>query len=48
MPATTEAGVRTSGVLPIIGSALVLLAAAVIASFLPAARADVTQALRST
>jgi putative ABC transport system permease protein len=42
--------VRMPGVLPIIGSALVLLAAAVIASILPAARAarvDVTQALRS-
>jgi putative ABC transport system permease protein len=42
--------VRMPGVLPIIGSALVLLAAAVIASILPAARAarvDVTQALRA-
>ena len=42
--------VRMPGVLPIVGSALVLLAAAVIASILPAARAarvDVTQALRS-
>jgi putative ABC transport system permease protein len=42
--------VRMPGVLPVIGSALVLLAAAVIASILPAARAarvDVTQALRS-
>jgi putative ABC transport system permease protein len=42
--------VRMPGVLPIIGSAMVLLAAAVIASILPAARAarvDVTQALRS-
>ncbi len=38
------------GVLPVIGSAVVLLAAAVIASVLPAARAariDVMQALRS-
>jgi putative ABC transport system permease protein len=43
-------GVRVPGLLPIAGSALVLLAAAVIASFLPAARAarvDVMQALRS-
>ena len=42
--------VRMPGVLPIVGSAMVLLAAAVIASILPAARAarvDVTQALRS-
>jgi predicted permease len=42
--------VRMPGVLPISGSALVLLAAAVVASILPAARAarvDVTQALRS-
>jgi putative ABC transport system permease protein len=42
--------VRMPGALPVIGSALVLLAAAVIASILPAARAarvDVTQALRS-
>jgi putative ABC transport system permease protein len=42
--------VRMPGVLPIIGSALVLLAAAVVASILPAARAarvDVMQALRS-
>ncbi len=42
--------VRVPGLLPIAGSALVLLAAAVIASFLPAARAarvDVMQALRS-
>jgi putative ABC transport system permease protein len=42
--------VRMPGVLPIIGSALVLLAAAVIASILPAARAarvEVTQALRA-
>ncbi len=38
------------GVMPVIGSALVLLAAAVVASVLPAARAarvDVMQALRS-
>jgi predicted permease len=43
-------GVRVPGLLPIAGSALVLLLAAVIASFLPAARAarvDVMQALRS-
>ncbi len=42
--------VRMPGALPVIGSALVLLAAAVVASILPAARAariDVTQALRS-
>jgi predicted permease len=42
--------VRVPGLLPIAGSALVLLAAALIASFLPAARAarvDVMQALRS-
>ncbi len=42
--------VRMPGVLPVIGSALVLLAAAVVASILPATRAarvDVTQALRS-
>jgi putative ABC transport system permease protein len=42
--------VRMPSVLPIIGSAMVLLAAAVVASILPAARAarvDVTQALRS-
>jgi predicted permease len=41
---------RTPGALPVIGSALLLLAAAVIASALPAARAarvDVIQALRS-
>jgi ABC-type antimicrobial peptide transport system permease subunit len=38
------------GAVPIVGSALVLLAAAVVASVLPAARAarvDVMQALRS-
>jgi ABC-type antimicrobial peptide transport system permease subunit len=38
------------GILPVIGSAIVLLAAAVVASILPAARAarvDVMQALRS-
>jgi putative ABC transport system permease protein len=38
------------GALPVVGSAIVLLAAAVIASMLPAARAariDVMQALRS-
>jgi putative ABC transport system permease protein len=42
--------VRTPGALPVIGSAIVLLAAAVVASILPAARAarvDVMQALRS-
>jgi len=42
--------VKVPGVWPIVGSALVLLAAAVIASVLPAARAarvDVMQALRS-
>jgi putative ABC transport system permease protein len=42
--------VQTPGVLPILGSAIVLLAAAVVASILPAARAarvDVIQALRS-
>jgi putative ABC transport system permease protein len=42
--------VRMPGVLPVIGSGLVLLAAAVVASILPAARAarvDVMQALRS-
>jgi putative ABC transport system permease protein len=42
--------VKMPGVLPVIGAAVVLLAAAVIASMLPAARAarvDVTQALRS-
>jgi putative ABC transport system permease protein len=42
--------VRTPGALPIIASAIVLLAAAVVASVLPAARAarvDVMQALRS-
>jgi len=42
--------VRMPGALPIIGSALVLLAAAVVASIWPAARAarvDVMQALRS-
>ena len=43
-------GVRMPGALPIIGSAIVLLAAAVVASVVPAARAarvDVMQALRS-
>jgi hypothetical protein len=42
--------VHTPGMLPVIGSAIVLLAAAVVASILPAARAarvDVMQALRS-
>jgi putative ABC transport system permease protein len=42
--------VRMPGALPVIGSAIVLLAAAVVASILPAARAarvDVMQALRS-
>jgi putative ABC transport system permease protein len=42
--------VRMPGMLPVIGAAIVLLAAAVIASMLPAARAariDVMQALRS-
>jgi putative ABC transport system permease protein len=42
--------VRTPGVMPIIGSAVVLLVAAVVASLLPATRAarvDVMQALRS-
>ena len=42
--------VQLPGVLPVVGSALVLLAAAVVASVLPAARAarvDVMQALRS-
>jgi len=44
------ADVRMPGVMPVVISAAVLLGAAVIASFLPAARAariDVTQALRS-
>jgi putative ABC transport system permease protein len=44
------ADVRMPGVMPVVVSAAVLLGAAVIASFLPAARAariDVTQALRS-
>jgi predicted lysophospholipase L1 biosynthesis ABC-type transport system permease subunit len=43
-------GAQTPGILPVIGSAIVLLAAAVVASILPAARAarvDVMQALRS-
>ena len=43
-------GLRLPGALPVIGSGIVLLAAAVIASMLPAARAarvDVMQALRS-
>jgi putative ABC transport system permease protein len=43
-------GVRMPGVIPVVASAGVLLAAAVIASFVPAARVariDVTQALRS-
>jgi putative ABC transport system permease protein len=42
--------VRMPGAVPVVGSALVLLAAAVVASMLPAARAarvDVTEALRS-
>jgi putative ABC transport system permease protein len=42
--------VRTPGALPLIGSALILLAASVVASMLPAMRAaqvDVVQALRS-
>jgi len=42
--------VRMPGLLPVMGSALMLLAAAVVASILPAARAariDVMQALRS-
>lgn len=42
--------VRMRGAFPVIGSAIVLLAAAVIASLLPAARAarvDVMEALRS-
>lgn len=42
--------VQTPGVIPVIGAAVVLLTAAVVASVLPAARAarvDVTQALRS-
>jgi putative ABC transport system permease protein len=42
--------VRMPGALPVIASALVLLAAAVVASILPAARAarvDVMQALRA-
>ena len=41
---------RMPGAVPVIGSAIVLLAAAVVASVLPAARAarvDVMQALRS-
>jgi putative ABC transport system permease protein len=44
------ADVRLPGPLPVVGSAALLLAAAVVASFLPAARAarvDVMQALRS-
>ena len=43
-------GVRMPGALPVAGSAAVLIAAAMIASLLPAARAarvDVVQALRS-
>jgi ABC-type antimicrobial peptide transport system permease subunit len=43
-------GVRLPGVLPVIGAALVLMCAAVVASLTPAARAsrvDVLQALRS-
>src|SRR5260370_1453911 len=43
-------GVQTPSVLPVVGSVVVLLAAAVVASALPAARAarvDVTEALRS-
>jgi len=43
-------GVRVPGVLPILGAAMVLVAAAVLASLMPAARAsrvDVMQALRS-
>jgi ABC-type antimicrobial peptide transport system permease subunit len=42
--------VRMPGVVPVAGSAIVLLAAAIVASVLPAARAarvDVMQALRS-
>ena len=42
--------VRMPGAVPVVGSAVVLLAAAVVASVLPAARAarvDVMQALRS-
>jgi ABC-type antimicrobial peptide transport system permease subunit len=42
--------VRLPGVLPVIGSAMVLLIAAIIGSLLPAARAarvDVVQALRA-
>jgi putative ABC transport system permease protein len=42
--------VRTPGALPLAGAALVLIAAAVLASLMPAARAsrvDVIQALRS-
>jgi putative ABC transport system permease protein len=42
--------VRLPGLLPIVGAAAVLLAAAVLASLMPAARAsrvDVLQALRS-
>lgn len=44
------AGLKTPGVVPVLGSALVLLLAAVIASVIPAARAarvDVIQALRT-
>jgi ABC-type antimicrobial peptide transport system permease subunit len=43
-------GVRMPGALPAIGSAIILLAAAVVASVIPAARAarvDVMQAVRS-
>ena len=43
-------GVKMPGAVPVVGAAIVLLAAAVIASFVPAARAakvDVMQALRS-
>jgi len=43
-------GVQVPGVVPVVGSGIVLLAAAVVASVLPAARAarvDVMQALRS-
>jgi putative ABC transport system permease protein len=42
--------VQLPGVLPVLGSAIVLLAAAVLGSLLPAARAarvDVVQALRA-
>ena len=49
-PAATSQDVRIPGALPIVGAALVLVAAAMLASLMPAARAsrvDVIQALRA-